>query len=252
MQFIRPVTNYLKNQKHKALSFFVAFAGALLIYISFFQRNFFSKTYLLYTLLVFIGLFFISLKLNQFIREKLIGRFPASDFRLCLFSAFLLSLLLALNFSPIPLYILVKDKTLQIEVPVSASPNQDTIGLLYIRNQLGYIPYSELQIPGTWQEEADHLLLENEGGTLLSWSGDLDELVEIAFQPSASPQMIHVIVNGTLHEINLHENSTGDYVVFRYEGKPPLFSQIPFVFSLIILSTYLLLNTYSLSYVHTG
>ncbi|REG08721.1 hypothetical protein DFR64_2096 [Pelolinea submarina] len=246
MQFIRPVTNYLKNQKHKTLSLLIASAGGLLFYISFFQRNFFSKTYLLYTLLVFIGLFFVSLKSNQFIKEKLIGRFPASDFRLCLFSAFLLSLLLALNFSPIPLYVLMKDKTLQIEVPVSASSNHDPIGLLYLRNQLGYIPYSELRIPGTWREEADHLLLENEGGTLLSWSGDLDELLEIAFQPSASPQMINVVVNGTIHEINLHENSMDGYVVFRYEGKPPLFSQIPFVFSFIILSTYLLLNLFTL------
>lgn len=245
MQFIRPVTNYLKNQQHKALSFSIASAGGLLIYISFFQRNFLSKTYLLYTLLIFIALFFISVKLNRFIKEKQVSKFHTSSFWICLCSAFLLSLLLALNFSPVPLYMLMKDKAFQVQLTGDGSPEQPPIGLLYIRNQLGYIPFSELQVFGNWQEEAEYLLLENEDGALLSWSGDLDELLEIGFQPTESQQMVNIIVGGVMHEINLQENSAGDYVVFRYESQSSVLSRLPFIFSFVILSTYLLLLLFS-------
>lgn len=241
MQLIRSFLSYLKNQKYKPLSFVLAFSGTLLIYISFFQRNFISKTHLLCTLIAFVFIFLVSLKTNAFIKEKFINKVSASNFRLCFWSALLLSLLLLLNFNPLPFYPLEKDGSLQIEYTGPQSAGQPPVSLLYVRNQLGNVPYADLQISGDWREEEDRLLLETEGGFSLSWSGEATGLLEIGFSPATQEQMVNVVVNGVVHEINLQENPTGDYVVFRFENEPSMVSRVPFILSFIFLSTYLLL-----------
>lgn len=236
MRSIAALTTFYKETKYKWLSFTAAAASGLLVYITFFQRNFFSKTYLAVSLLVCTVSFLLSLALNRFIQKKLIDRFPAFDTRLCVGCAVLLSLVLALNFSPIPFYRLLPDKEVQIEIP-----GGEAVKLVYMRNPLGYIPYSELQISGEWREKEKYLLLEAETGNRISWRGDADEFLEIAFQPSDSEESIHITVDGLQHEFDLQQVSGGDEAVFRYENPPTVLSQLPFILAFIFLAFYLLL-----------
>lgn len=248
MQLISSFFSYIKKQEHKPLSFLLAFSGALLIYIVFLQRNFFSKRYLLFTLLAFIALFLISLVVNAFVKERFINKISKADFRLCLWSAFLFSLVLLINFNPTPLYLLEKDRTLSIQPAGKQTGEQSPIGLQYVRNKLDYIPYSVLQILGNWREEGDHLLLETRDGFSIDWSGDTVELLEISFLPSDVDQVVNVMVNDVVYEINLHKDSTQEYVVFRLESEPTILSQMPFFISAGIVSTYLLFLLYGAIY----
>jgi hypothetical protein len=235
-----------KGRGNKITTFLTASSAAVLTYTAFFQRNFLSKTYLLYCALVFACIFLLTAGLNRWVIVKFIQLKRKVDLRLCLCSAIILSLLLLLNFSPVPFYAFEKDGKLEIRVDAT-----EAVSLTYVRNKLGFIPYAEFDITGNWREEIGRLVLDD--GALLTWSGDLGDYLEIGFKPAEAPQNISIFVDGSEYELDLQGKAGGDDIVFRREGKASIPGLLPFMLSFLILSAYFLLvllcflSTYSIN-----
>ena len=175
MQFIRPVTNYLKNQKHKALSFFVAFAGALLIYISFFQRNFFSKTYLAITA----ATFFLGLIVFNYINKLLVIPFISSkksNVQGLYLAALMISAMLLINFRPQALLLLMPSNEFRISISAGDMPENEPIYLESVENSLGYIPYSQLSLKGDYEILDDSIRINPGTDFSLEWKGKFGKI----------------------------------------------------------------------------
>lgn len=216
-----------------------AFAASLLLYIAKFQRNFFSKTYLAVTILVFCAAFVFFAAINHFLIAGFMRNSSTADRRLLIMSSILLSLLLLLNFNPVPFYLLDGVGTLTIEPLAEGAAASVPVGLLYVRNQLGNISYADLQISGEWREEADRLVLLD--GAALAWQGATTDYLEIGFASSGEPQKVSIVLNGTEQMFDLREKAGSDIAVFRFINPASLASKMPFILFFLILLTYLLI-----------
>ncbi len=235
MDWIKTLANQRQNLIFAALA---ALAASLLLFIAKFQRNFFSKTYLAVTILVFCAAFVFFAALNHYLIAGFMRKSTPADRRLLIVSSILLSLLLLLNFNPVPFYLLEGAGTITIRPAAGNPAGSAPIGLLYARNQLGNIPYADLDITGEWKVETDRLILMN--GSSLSWKGEITDHLEIGFAPSMEPQKISIAVAGKERELDLQRKVDADIVVFRYDSQPSLISKMPFVLSILILGIYLL------------
>ncbi|NPV41402.1 MAG: hypothetical protein HPY72_08695 [Anaerolineae bacterium] len=237
------LTDWLKilvsERRNTIFAALAAFAASLLLYIAKFQRNFFSKTYLAVTILVFLAAFVLFAVINHSLIAGFMRRSSPANRRLLILSSILLSLLLLLNFNPVPLYLLDGAGTLTVEPLAESAAASAPVALLYARNQLGNIPYADLQISGEWRGESDRLVLLD--GAALAWQGVTAGQLEIGFEPAAQPLKLRITVNGEEREFDLQGKADGDIAVFRYESQPSLISKLPFILSVFLLSLYLLI-----------
>jgi formate hydrogenlyase subunit 3/multisubunit Na+/H+ antiporter MnhD subunit len=138
----------LNGRNNRLSAFLIASSAALLVYTSFFQRNFFSKRYLVFTILIFAAAFFGAAALNHLVIERFFSRSQRSERRLCLWSALILALLLLMNFKPVPLYFLEKKQTITVQPAVEQGNETAPVELVSVRNPLGYIPFEQLGLAG--------------------------------------------------------------------------------------------------------
>ena len=230
------------------LALLIALSTALLVYISFFQRNFISKRYIVFTFLIFVVVFFGAAALNRLFIVRFRRRSRRSECHLCLWSSLVLALLLFVNFEPIPFYLLEKKQAIIIQSEVEQSAESGLVEVVSVRNSLGYIPLEQLCSTAECNYHAGNLVIQD--GASLHWHGYFNEYLEISFEPMYEARIVHIDVNGVGYDLNLQEKIGGEDIVFRQENKPSIISLLPFIFSFIMLAIYLLAVLLNLPYIY--
>lgn len=216
---------------------------AYLVYTSAFQRNFLSKTYLAVTLLIFIAGTLAFYLINRNVLVPFLKMLkPAAAFRLA-GVAFLISALLLLNFDPQPLYALLPDHSVQIEVP--AQTGAQAVYFESLENSLGYIAYAKLNPQGDWREQGDTLRIQPDADFSLKWQGKAGRFLQVVFQPTGEPRTLEIWLDGQHSTLELQNNS-GYAVSFRRDFAISIWQVLPAGLAFLLLSTYGLLMLWAL------
>lgn len=235
-----------QNSKKYLFAFTQGLLLTVLIYADYFQRNFFSKTYAAYSIGIFIlsSLFFYLI--NQFFLFPLRQSFKPSIFRIICLAAVLISCLLALNFNLPPLYVLLPEHTIQINIPVQNHSENDFIHLESVENALGTIHYSIFNLTGDWTKTDEAIQINPNVDFSLAWQGKFGHFIEVIFQPTAFPTAAEIILNGENTHLEL-QNSNDQYGrVFHQDFPIPTFSTIPVYFSFASSASSMILLIWSL------
>jgi hypothetical protein len=120
---------------------------SLLIYLSYFQRNFFSWSFLAYSLIAFLTTILTIFLLFPAAQVPYLDSSQSAK-RFVILSSVILSLLLLFNFPLQPFHSISPLIRLTINGIEVSDSGIGSIEFLYLHDALGYIPYKDLVISG--------------------------------------------------------------------------------------------------------
>lgn len=246
MDYKKRIEIIFAGRNNGLLALFIAINASILIYITNYQRNYVSKRYVLFTLLFFVTLTFVAGWLNRSVLGKFFQRTTRQQHRLCFSLAVVLSLILLSNFKILPFYLLEENTTVTLELVPSEARAGEPARVTYVRNTLGFIPFTELNLSGGWKTDSASLLIED--GKPLSWSGKFKDFLEIGFRPTVEPGIIRISIDGVGYDQDLQQKNSNEEIIFRFREEPSLLSRIPFVVTFLIVVVYLLILLFSLAF----
>ena len=220
--------------------------SAILLYTSFFQRNFFSKTYLAITLGIFLcatlGIFLA----NQHLLGPFLKSFKQNNRRWMVLAAFVLASLLTANASLQPLYTLLPEHSIRIHIPAQDNQDIQSINLESVENALGYIPYTSLELEGNWKIYDEVLQIQTDADFTLEWHGESGNFLEVVFQPIDSPTSAEVWIDGQQSLLDLQENNSPFDIAFHQDSPISFFSMLPACSAFLVLACYIILLAWGL------
>lgn len=233
---------FRQNCSHQFLSAIISISATVLIYISYFQRNFISKTYAVYSLIFFLSIFILSLFFIAFLKKQMIANINKQFIISSLSASVGIGLMLLLNLSPVPFYLFVPDGIVEVHFQAQDQINsQSSVTFLYLRNTLGFIPQSEFELTGSWQRDQDHLMLASNTDAGLVWKGKTEGFLEVGFLSTQDPYEVRIFINGERYPFNLQGNTQDELVVFNLDKDFSILSKIPFIVTFLIVIPFFLL-----------
>jgi len=178
---------------NKVLSFLVGASTSICVYLTFFQRHIVSKRFVLYALLIGIPAGFASCLVTKKIIAPIIKRLDKQLRIFSIFSAVVFAVIVLVNISVPPVYNLIPETDLDINLSViETTYNDEPLRLLWIKNRQGYIHFSNLEIYGDLEYDGKHLLFPSGQDVGIHWRGAVGPYTEIAFREPARTQEIVV------------------------------------------------------------
>ncbi|HUV15464.1 MAG TPA: hypothetical protein VMW28_02745 [Pelolinea sp.] len=216
----------------------VGISAALLVFLSFFQRNFFSKTYLLASILIFGATCYFSYRLNILIGEK-IRRLDKKSLSIAVLFSIILTLLLQANFSLIPFYAILPKSKIEITAFTGDHAEDDEkIVFLYLENALGYIPVSDLMVQDGAAQSNNEINFSPSDLFSIEWEGVPGEFLDIAFRPAENDLYVDISIDQQNESFNLFRTSGEFDAVFSRKIGLPLYSRLPFILSFLFFFSY--------------
>jgi formylglycine-generating enzyme required for sulfatase activity len=185
--------------------------SAVLIFIQFFQRNFFSLRYLFFTLAVFSVVTLIVFAFTPFAiqRVRALGKLLAA--LIVFFSLTFTALILTLHHEFQPFYYWLPEKDLEITFSTrEADAEYGPVRLLGIQNLWGYIHYSNLEIEGQWEHQPGQLLFRPGQDVAIHWHGRVGPWLKIVFGQTEFNQAAQIVLED---QADLFELSLADETV---------------------------------------
>lgn len=227
-------------------SLITGLAVASLLYLSFFQRNFFSWSYLAYSQVgmiltaTIIFIVFPSAR-NSYLASSLLAQ------RMAIYSSIFFSLLLLMNFTLQPFHAISPRMEMAIHGSEGLESGIHSIEFLYLRDELGYIPYDDLVITGEYQILEDSIRFNTKEAFRIQWDGQPGRILELAFEPTSSEYQLSVAFDEQTTEIGLFRmGDVSDVVYSRKLGLNPLLF-IPYFLSFMISFSTLFFFTFLLT-----
>ncbi len=167
--------------------------SAVLIFIQFFQRNFFSMRYLAFSLSVFAVITLIVFAFFPFAVQRLRSLGNLLVALIVIFSLAFTALILVLYPEFQPFYYWLPEKELEIRFSTRESDAEyGPVRLLGIQNPWGYIHHSQFDIEGQWEHQPGQLLFSSGQDVVIHWRGRVGAWLEIVFGQTEFNQLVQI------------------------------------------------------------
>jgi len=206
---------YKQSTREWCLSALYGLSAGTLAYLGFYQRHYFSKTYLAYAILIAIFFVFISGWVYQKMVKSRLAGLGNGFGRFAWIFSISLSLMLLANIQIHPLYYLLPDKHLEIQIEIPPSQDPDAgVQLMWVKSGQGFVRQTDLEISGKWARPYKETIFEPGQSVSITWTGKVGLWAEVAFLQTENDQQVVVTwdgVSGT-HQLNDPDSL---YIVIR-------------------------------------